>query len=1105
MASTTWPGLSSQPLGILSIDGGGVRGLSSLLILERIMQEIKELENLSEVPRPCDIFELIGGTSAGGIIAIMLGRLEMTVGESIIAYQKLAETAFVSNWENSIQKSSGIFPAAELENAIKQTIRENCTEASCAQKRERGMPTNNTCPHEDLLFRDESCTKTAVLAITKVNVEATPTLFTTDDESAGLSGCKIWEVARATSATTFDPIDLGRDRITFIDASFGQKNPCEAVLKQAEKRFPGREMIVVSIGTGLSDVVEIPNAGSSATSALKEIATTSKAAELRLHKRLVHAGQYFHFNVENGLQDLTLSDWDRMNEISVHTRNYLDEKQHAISAFADVVINGPAQPELQDSHTPIHYIPFHENDNFVGRQQLLSTLDDKLFGRPGFQHVALVGLGGMGKTQIALKLAHTVKKNRPDYSVFWLTVASMAAFGDACKKLAEELNIEATKDEDPKMLVKHHLESTKAGKWLLVLDNADNIEVFNATMENGIRYFLPQSDDGRILFTTRFRRVAQLAIKDNSNVMTVQEMPSEDLAVILERGEQDLNNGSQQRDEVLIKEVLEELGHLPLAVAQAADYMLTNGVSISEYLDLLRTTENDKIKLLEHRNSDEAHYEASQGAVATTWLITFRQIQKASSPAATLLAFIANIDSKAIPKSIFPQFETKQQMTHAIGVLLSYDLLRKRQTPDLFDMNSLVHFTAQLWFRSLETANEQRKVILDHVTSLFPDKQWKIGHTAGTYLPHGLRIFNAEKAKPTGPYELAFKIGKCLLRSSNIAEAIEMFEYIVGRLRDDSPLPPLLLDSQHELTRAYMRSHRFDEAISIQQRLVDLRSKSGSIDDPLLLDCQYQLARTCCEAGQVERGISILEQVVATRERILSIEDPSLLLSQRQLAQEYCMDGRSEDEILLFERAVEMRKRELPTGHHSLLSCQSDLSQAYYRYGRIDKRISTLEDIVAAKEKTLLADDSSLVSSQDELMNEYLENGQISKRVSMLQNVVEMRGKVLSANSPLFLKARDDLACAYLDNEEPTKAIKIFEQVVCMKEKNLPPNDPSLLRSQMQLAKSYHASRELNSAIECLRGVVERQKESLSEDDRDRVEAERLLEQWIVTSAESSE
>jgi len=61
---------------ILSLDGGGVRGLSSLLILRNIMEEITRRSNIAEA-RPCEYFDLIGGTGTGGLIAIMLGRLRM--------------------------------------------------------------------------------------------------------------------------------------------------------------------------------------------------------------------------------------------------------------------------------------------------------------------------------------------------------------------------------------------------------------------------------------------------------------------------------------------------------------------------------------------------------------------------------------------------------------------------------------------------------------------------------------------------------------------------------------------------------------------------------------------------------------------------------------------------------------------------------------------------------------------------------------------------------------------------------------------------------------------------------------------------------------------
>ena len=62
---------------ILSLDGGGVRGLSSLLILKEIMEEIQRQNGSLDTPLPCDYFDLIGGTSTGGLIAVMLGRLRM--------------------------------------------------------------------------------------------------------------------------------------------------------------------------------------------------------------------------------------------------------------------------------------------------------------------------------------------------------------------------------------------------------------------------------------------------------------------------------------------------------------------------------------------------------------------------------------------------------------------------------------------------------------------------------------------------------------------------------------------------------------------------------------------------------------------------------------------------------------------------------------------------------------------------------------------------------------------------------------------------------------------------------------------------------------------
>ncbi|KAK1974268.1 hypothetical protein LZ30DRAFT_557956, partial [Colletotrichum cereale] len=143
------------------------------------------------------------------------------------------------------------------------------------------------------------------------SVDAPPTLLTTYDTSEGFRGCSIWEVARATSAATtfFKPIRVGRDEIEFVDAGFGYNNPCEILVDEARKQFPSHTCLqVLSIGTGLGDVVSIGRTRMDILGALKKMATSSKKVAARMDHQYGDSHQYFRFNVDKGLEDLTLCD-----------------------------------------------------------------------------------------------------------------------------------------------------------------------------------------------------------------------------------------------------------------------------------------------------------------------------------------------------------------------------------------------------------------------------------------------------------------------------------------------------------------------------------------------------------------------------------------------------------------------------------------------------------------------------------------------------------------------------------------------------------------------------------------------------------------------------
>jgi patatin-like phospholipase/acyl hydrolase len=91
----------ANSLRVLCLDGGGVKGYTSLLILKRIFRTMVSDGTLAEEPKPCDVFDLIAGTSTGGIIAVMLGRLHMTIDECLREYEKTGEAVFGKNISSS--------------------------------------------------------------------------------------------------------------------------------------------------------------------------------------------------------------------------------------------------------------------------------------------------------------------------------------------------------------------------------------------------------------------------------------------------------------------------------------------------------------------------------------------------------------------------------------------------------------------------------------------------------------------------------------------------------------------------------------------------------------------------------------------------------------------------------------------------------------------------------------------------------------------------------------------------------------------------------------------------------------------------------------------
>jgi hypothetical protein len=158
----------------------------------------------------------------------------------------------------------------------------------------------------------------------------------------------------------------------------------------------------------------------------------------------------------------------------------------------------------------------------------------------GRERVAIVGLGGVGKTQIALELAYRVQEVAVDsveeqHSVFWMPAQSLAAFQQAAIEVMQKLNLGVSDSDNAKEAFRLYLSSKPAGQWLLILDNLDDTAVLDGESDqsDSLRDFLPQSRTGRTLITTRSAQIGEDMA--GSDVIELEAMSPGEARALLEK------------------------------------------------------------------------------------------------------------------------------------------------------------------------------------------------------------------------------------------------------------------------------------------------------------------------------------------------------------------------------------------------------------------------------------------------------------------------------------------------------------------------------------------------------------------------------------------
>jgi len=723
----------------------------------------------------------------------------------------------------------------------------------------------------------------------------------------------------------------------------------------------------------------------------------------------------------------------------------------------------------------------------------LDTLRQKLFHNDQVRTAALVGLGGVGKTQLALRLAYWVRDNKPEYSIFWVPALSGATFEHACGEIVKKLAIgKSSSDKDPKGLLQHYLSSPEAGKWLLVVDNADdhNLLFGGTSISEGLADYLPESEDGRTLFTTRSRIVAVDAAK--SDVVELDKMSPQDAASHLEES---LIWKVAVRNSPDAEALLTELEYLPLAITQAAAYLNENQISVVEYLGLLRGAPRDMVSLMSREFRDKTRYKDSRNAVATTWLVSFEQIRTSNSVAADLLAFISRIQPKGIPRSLLPQCESKEEMTRALGTLSAYSFLSNRGENKVFDMHSLVHMATQIWVDQRGLATQEAEKAIRHVSNAFPFGEHENRFLWREYMPHAIKMLEEPEGQDIKErYLLCLGVGYCLFVDGRIKEAVNALEQC-HQWRSSEYLEdhPDRLLSQHVLAGAYHLNGQIKEAVDLLKHVVEVEGRVLTEDHLDRLASQHELARAYLSNGQVKEAVDLLNHVVEVQGRVLAEDHLDRLASQHELAGAYHLNGQIKEAVDLLKHVVEVQGRVLAEDHLDRLASQHELARAYLSNGQVKEAVDLLKYIVEVQGRVLAEDHPSRLASQHALAGAYLSNGQIKEAVDLLKHVVEVKGRVLAEDHFNQLASQHELARAYLSNGQVKEAVDLLKHVVEVQRRVLAEDHPDRLASQHALAGAYRSNGQVKEAVDLLKYVVEVEGRVLAEDHPSRLASQHAL------------
>ncbi|KAH7173733.1 uncharacterized protein B0J16DRAFT_294087 [Fusarium flagelliforme] len=653
-----------------------------------------------------------------------------------------------------------------------------------------------------------------------------------------------------------------------------------------------------------------------------------------------------------------------------------------------------SQGKFQKHSPATHYVvPYSYNPDFVGRSEILEVLKSQLghtaieSQSKGNRRAALHGLGGVGKTQIALAYSHWLQEVSKGTSIFWVHASSAERFSEAYTKIAKAYKIPGHEDPsfDTLSSVKRWLESDESGQWMMIVDNADDMHLFfpqpdpsskhMSNDDDSLAEFIPECARGTVLVTTRNMQVGSRLLKGKRPI-EVGKMDQYEATQLLR---QVLQQGDESLETLL--QLSSRLESLPLALVQAAAFIQENCITVSEYLDLLNGSEDDLVQLLDEDFEALGRDSDTPRAVTQTWMLSFQQIERQHPFAGELLSLMSLFDRQAIPLEFLEFYgeerkraesNIRMQLVKALGVLKAFCFIRAERGGD-HNMHRLVQLVTRTWLAKKGTVAGYAREALQAVSEFYPYADFEEISTCTAYLAHAYSVLGTQKVE------------------SN----------------EDKLLRASLL---HRVSSLYFYQGRLSEAEKLQREGFQIRKELLGDDHAETLVLTSDLASSLRKQGEWEEAEKLNVSIVETWKRLRGEENHKTLNAMNDLALTYHGQDKLEQAKQLYDHVFEVRKRVLGADHMDTICAMDNLATTVE-----SKEAEEMQKrVIEAKVRTYGEEHLETLHSKGNLALTLFEQGEVGEAEEIQVQILDTSKRVLGEGHPYTLTNMSNLGSTWM-------------------------------------------------------------------------------------------